>query len=1134
MTTPFPRGAVEHRAELAFGSSLETDPATWTWTDVTASVLAQQITITHGEMNEGSTAAPGGMSLELDNPEGDFTPRYAMSPHYPNVVLGVPFRYSLRVPEAHLALDGTPTGHATTPDSAAISITGDLDVRAELDMDWYAAPPQALIGKWGPTAGTKSWVLRMSSRFLGLFWSPDGTTTSLFAQVQIGQVAPRTAVRATLDVSNGAGGWTVRFYHAPTLDGPWTQLGADVTGTGTTSIFDSTTPLQIAPYSPDSTPPRTPFKGSGYRFEVRNGINGAVVARPDFRQLADGTTAFTDGAGATWTLGGSATITNWVTRFSGTVDSWEPVWPLGDTTGAQPPEARVRITASGVLRRLRQNQKSLQSTLRRRIPAYSPLAYWPMEDGSEAREVSSALPGGSPLSTTGFTFAQDDTLGGSSPLPGIEAGGTLYGVPPRQFVDPASGIPEGSGWYLEFLYRVNGAPATDQELFSWRTSGTINIWQLLARNGVWTVRGLGNSGAIVAQTITVGPDLFEGWNRVRFQVRAPAVDQLEWTITWTNVGGAAGAFSGTAAELPGAITAIDTRFGTWTDLRLGHLSIFPTGQAAGSSIPYDLADHGFNNETAAARITRLCEEEGLDVRVLGLPAESARMGPQRPGELIALLEEAAAADGGIFGERRDGYGLQYRTRASLYNQRPRWQLNAKAEQIANPFQPVLDDQRVRNDSEVSRTGAGSARVTDPAAITTSGRYDEQITLNLYEGVQLSQTAAWRVHLGTWPEMRYPAVTTELALAPDRITSWTGLVQGDRITVDGLPRQHSPDQVNLLVRGFKDVITPTRWVTTAVCAPAGPWTVAGLPGTGETPGLADPTRADTAGSSLGTAVTEADTSLVLVTTAGPAWITTTQHPAEFPVDLNVGGERVRVTGIRPLIEDTFSRTVSNGWGTSNSGQQWSILQGPAADFDVTGGVGRQSHPTAGAFHAVTAPVLSPDVDLAVNFAVNAVPAGDFAYALLMARVASTATLYMARVRITAASGAMQLTLRKRIGNVETELAANLPGYSYVANASYRIRFSVQGSTLRARMWPASDIEPTAWQVSATDADLTTPDVVGIRTLTGSGITNLPLIFSFDNLISTPQVATVVRSVNGVIKNHPAGTDVRLWQPMITAL
>lgn len=1129
---PFPLGTVEHRAELAFGSSLETDPATWTWTDVTSSVLSQQITITHGEMNEGSTAAPGGMSLELDNPEGDFTPRFAMSPHYPNVVLGVPFRYSLRVAESHLALDGTPTGHATTPDSTAISITGDLDIRAELDMDWYAAPPQALIGKWGPTAGTKSWVLRMSSRFIGLFWSPDGTSTSLFAQVQIGQVAPRTAVRATLDVSNGAGGWTVRFYHAPTLDGPWTQLGADVTGTGTTSIFDSTTPLQIAPYSPDSTPPRTPFKGSGYRFEVRNGINGPVVASPDFRQLADGTTSFTDGAGAAWTLAGSAAITNWVTRFSGTIDSWEPVWPLGDTTGAQPPEARVRITSSGVLRRLRQNSKSLQSTLRRRIPAYSPLAYWPMEDGSEAREASSALPGGSPLSTTGFTFAQDDTLGGSSPLPGIEAGGTLYGVPPRQFVDPASGIPENGGWYLEFLYRVNGAPATDQELFSWRTSGTISIWQLLARNGVWTVRGLGNSGAIVAQTITVGPDLFEGWNRVRFQVRVPVVDQLEWTITWTNVGGAAGAFSGTAAELPGAITAIDTHFGTWTDLRLGHLSIFPTGQAAGSSIPYDLADHGFNNETAAARITRLCGEEGLDVRILGLPAESARMGPQRPGELIALLEEAAAADGGIFGERRDGYGLQYRTRASLYNQQPRWQLNATTEQIANPFQPVLDDQRVRNDSEVSRTGAGSARVTDPAAITASGRYDEQVTLNLNQDVQLSQTAAWRVHLGTWPEMRYPAVTTELALTPDRITSWTGLVQGDRITIDGLPRQHSPDQVNLLARGFKDVITPTRWVTTAVCAPAGPWTVARLPGTGETPGPADPNRADTAGTVLGTDVTETGTSLILVTSAGPAWITTAQ-PTEFPVDLNVGGERVRVTGIRGVVEDTFARSVSSGWGTADSGQPWTVLQGSAADFSVSSGVGRQVHPVAGTFHAVTASCPVADVDLTTTFTVSALPNTDFVYAFLMARTVSTATFYMARTRISSA-GAMQLTLRKRVSNTETELALFNTSFTYVANAQYRMRFAVQGTNLMARMWPVSSLEPGTWQVAATDPAITVPDDAGIRTLTGGTVTNLPITFSFDNINSLPQQATVTRAVNGIAKAHAVGTTVALHQPTTVAL
>ncbi|MEU8886077.1 hypothetical protein, partial [Streptomyces hydrogenans] len=74
---------------------------------------------------------------------------------------------------------------------------------------------------------------------------------------------------------------------------------------------------------------------------------------------------------------------------------------------------------------------------------------------------------------------------------------------------------------------------------------------------------------------------------------------------------------------------------------------------------------------------------------------------------------------------------------------------------------------------------------------------------------------------------------------------------------------------------------------------------------------------------------------------------------------------------------------------------------------------------------------------------------------------------------------------------------------VAGAQYRMRLSIQGASLMARTWLASNPEPTTWQVATTDPDLTLPDDVGIRTLLGSGITNpLPVNFSFDNLVVTP--------------------------------
>jgi hypothetical protein len=61
------------------------------------------------------------------------------------------------------------------------------------------------------------------------------------------------------------------------------------------------------------------------------------------------------------------------------------------------------------------------------------------------------------------------------------------------------------------------------------------------------------------------------------------------------------------------------------------------------------------------------------------------------------------------------------------------------------------------------------------------------------------------------------------------------------------------------------------------------------------GLA-PTRVDTDGSQLAAGVSATATTLSVTVTAGRLWITSSAFPAEFPFDVRVGGEGVRVTAI----------------------------------------------------------------------------------------------------------------------------------------------------------------------------------------------------------------------------------------------
>src|SRR5690554_5374754 len=214
-------------------------------------------------------------------------------------------------PPAGLLLTGDAGDYANTPDTAALDITGDIDIRADLTLDdWLSATPERwIITKYEGSGNQRSFALGFRGDDLEFRWSTNGTSANL---TTINPTAPvpissgRLAVRVTLDVNDEAGGWTARFYTAPTIEGPWSQLGDPVTnsGGGTTSIHAGTATLAIGAFNTGTVP----LDGIIHSVEVRDGIDGTVVANPDFAAQPMGTTQFTDGTGKVWTVHGNARI----------------------------------------------------------------------------------------------------------------------------------------------------------------------------------------------------------------------------------------------------------------------------------------------------------------------------------------------------------------------------------------------------------------------------------------------------------------------------------------------------------------------------------------------------------------------------------------------------------------------------------------------------------------------------------------------------------------------------------------------------------------------------------------------------------------------------------------------------------
>ena len=206
--------------------------------------------------------------------------------------------------ERYLVGDGT-ARVVCEPDTAANSITGDIDIRVDVSLDSWTqtATENAFVSKFGG-GGQRTLRFSIGGGYNKPYfeWSADGST--LIGSQPTTWTAPadgaRKWLRVTLDVDNGASGRTVRFYDS--TDGvTWTQIGADVTTAGVTSLFDSTTDWQAGARG-GSLGGGPMFRGKLYHVEVRNGINGPLVlpAKPE---------AWTIQAPNPPTYGGSPTVT---------------------------------------------------------------------------------------------------------------------------------------------------------------------------------------------------------------------------------------------------------------------------------------------------------------------------------------------------------------------------------------------------------------------------------------------------------------------------------------------------------------------------------------------------------------------------------------------------------------------------------------------------------------------------------------------------------------------------------------------------------------------------------------------------------------------------------------------------------
>lgn len=210
----------------------------------------------------------------------------------------------------YLSLPGSTGNHGSSPDSAAASIIGDIDIRARIAADdWTPAALSTVLSKYTETGNQRSYALSIKSDgTIQLRWSADGTAVITKPSTAAPTIADGAVlwIRATLDVDNGAAGNDVKFYTSPTGK-IWTQLGTTVTTATATAISDTTAVLVLSGINAGTA---EFFAGKVFYAEIRTGLNGALAATFDADDAGRaGVTSFSStDTSEVWTVNGTAAI----------------------------------------------------------------------------------------------------------------------------------------------------------------------------------------------------------------------------------------------------------------------------------------------------------------------------------------------------------------------------------------------------------------------------------------------------------------------------------------------------------------------------------------------------------------------------------------------------------------------------------------------------------------------------------------------------------------------------------------------------------------------------------------------------------------------------------------------------------
>ena len=900
------------------------------------------IRLTAGGSDQFSSITSRASSYTLNNFGNLFTDDDPNSPLYRKFGQATRVRHTLlhstrgydlyaRISDQPLEPNGT---RIYTDDKASLDVTGDIDIRWEMEVRSTRDLRQVIAAKALLSAGNFSWLLWMTTdgRF-SFTHSTDGNVGTLTTTSSALNITPenetRRAYRMTLDVNNGSGGRTYTWYTSDHIDGTWTQFSTS-TVASTTSIASGAAALSLtAGGNGDIIIGSTyPFRGKLYAFRAYSGIAGTLVA--DFWPNQDallGQDTWDDTC---------ASPNTWVIENVGQADGM-PAIRLGSDrvrfTGENQtrpddwdPSAADRwcaMTAQGTLSRYQARTAEIKSTLRRYFTRQDGIVgYWACEDGQDATTAGSALDGGIPATLTECTFGDADGFYGSGGALELTDAGLSNAI--MRAVNHA----QTGAWSALFYFHVSELPASNAVIANiYPKNSSIHRWVININLTGFEFQAYSTGGSVVSSATSsygTGVNPSTGWVAMYMAFEQVGTD-IRWQTAWHQVGSATTfthnpsgtTFAGTAGTI-NYIHFIPIN-ASLDNMQVSQVVLFDYEYQITSA--FGEISRGYSGETWGRRWLRLLTEEGVACDWAGDLDLTEECGPQRIDTLYSILQEGAKLDGGLVTEARDAVlRWTYVTGAALGNRR-RLELSYSASEPKDVGRPTGDGRYTVNDFTATREDGASSRyeatderrknVREPDEVVSPGvgRIERGETYNAYEDERLYYIASNRVHLGTWDERHIPTMTVwnhrdQISGNAELHDSIFAQDIGDPISIVDTVAPMIPGDVHSIATGYTETLDNLTHSIEFSTVPQGPYDVPIVESENEEYEirLAEENDETTLKSSLSSSAT----SFVIKTDAtatAPFWVNDTDNADSIgggqTLDMDIDGEIIRATSITTI-------------------------------------------------------------------------------------------------------------------------------------------------------------------------------------------------------------------------------------------